>query len=697
MMNRFHLPPLRALRPQSPRLASLLSQSLLSQSLLSQSLLSQSLLSQSLLSQSLLSTSLLTAALLLGTPSPAVAARIERGSLILDNVPEPAADFADKLDAYLNSRQARPLGFSPKGQLLIATRFGEVDQLHLVERPGGERRQLTFRHEPITDAAFSPDPGRSAFFFLENAGGTDKAQLYYQRLGEPGAKLLTDGKSVNGAPLWSNFGREIAFFTTSRDGVSHDIDIVDPESGNLPHLAVSGDSAAWYPLDWSPDDRKLLVLKVVSFTEAHLYVVDLSDGQKREIDPAPGKVGIRGAKFSRDGQGVYVISDHDSEYAQLRFINLFTSEKTIISAHLPWDIDELAISRDGHYLAYVSNEVGAGKLYLLDLRTHQDLIPPKLPGVGLVDSLSFNADCTHLAFGFASPTQPEDAYVLDIAANRIEAWTASEAGPVALAKFVVPRLTQYPTFDRVDGKARDVPLYIYEPATPGRHPVLIILHDGPESQFRPGFDPWIEYLVNELGFAVIAPNVRGSSGYGKNYLALDKGMLREDAMKDVGALLVWIDLQGEFDAKHVVVSGDAYGGYLALAAMVNFGDRLRGAVDVAGMTDFISFLTNTAPYAQDQYRAEYGDERDTDTRAFLRRISPLTNADRITKPVLIVQGKNDARVPASESDQLVNRLRSKGGTVWYLIATDEGRPFGKKSSRDAYYRTFAQFLKTLSE
>jgi dipeptidyl aminopeptidase/acylaminoacyl peptidase len=174
-------------------------------------------------------------------------------------------------------------------------------------------------------------------------------------------------------------------------------------------------------------------------------------------------------------------------------------------------------------------------------------------------------------------------------------------------------------------------------------------------------------------------------------------MLREDAVKDVGALLVWIGLQNELDAKHVVVFGDSYGGYLALDTMVNFGDRLRGVVDVAGITDFISFLTNTAPYRQDQRRAEYGDERDPDMRAYLRRISPLTNAERILKPALIVQGKNDPRVPASEADQLVNRLRSKGGQVWYLVANDEGHGFRKKQNRDAYYRAVAQFLKSLSE
>jgi len=638
-----------------------------------------------------------TAPLLSAAPA-VVLPRVERGNLIFDNIPEIAPGLSEKLDAYLNARQATPLGFSPQGQLLIATRFGDVEQLHLVERPGGERRQLTFAREPITQAAFSPDPGRSAYVYLADVGGNENAQLYYQRLGEPTPKLLTDGKSLNGPPLWSNTGREVAFFSTARDGVSYDIDVVEPEAGSLPRLAVTGgENAVWSPLDWSPDDRKLLVLKYLSISEAYLYVVDLYSGQRREVDPAPVKTGIAGAKFSRDGQGVYLISNRDGEFAQLRYVNLFSGDKTVISGHISWDIDELAISRDGHYLAYVSNEAGTDKLNLLDLRAHQDLTPPRLAAAGVIDSLSFDAQGNRLALGFAAPNRPRDAYVLDVAANHLEAWTHSEAGAVDTAKFVTPRLTQFPTFDRVDGRPRQIPLFVYEPSTPGPHPLLITLHGGPESQFRPGFDPWLQFVVNELGFAVAAPNVRGSSGYGKSYLALDNGKLREDAVKDIGALLVWLSLQSAYDAKHVVVSGTSYGGYLALATMVDFGDRLRGAVDVAGISDFVSFLTHTAPYRQNQRRAEYGDERDLDMRSFLRRISPLTNAERISRPLLIVHGKNDPRVPSSEAEQIVNRVRSRGGEVWYLQAADEGHGFRKQRNRDAYYQTFAQFLIMLSK
>jgi dipeptidyl aminopeptidase/acylaminoacyl peptidase len=630
--------------------------------------------------------------------SVSAAARVERGSLTYDNIPAVSAEIVEKLDNYLNARQATPVGWSPKGQLLITTRFGDVPQLHLVESAGGARRQLTFQREPITDAAFSPDPARSAYVYLKDAGGNENAQLYYQRVGET-PKLLTDGKSKHGAPVWSNGGREVAFFSTARDPASFDIVVVDPESGALPRLVAAADApgVGWAPLDWSPDDRKLLLLKTVASDETYLYVVDLSTGQKKEVDPVPVKVAIADARFSRDGQGVYYISDRESEFSRLRFANLFTSERSVVSGNIPWDIEELTISRDGHYLAFISNEGGAAKLNLQDLRAHQDLTPPRLPAAGIIDSLRFDAQGQRLAFGYSAPNQPRDAYVLDIARNQLEPWTHSEAGEVDLKKFVTPRLAQFPTFDRIDGKPRLVPVYLYEPAGGGPHPVLLELHGGPEAQFRPDFSPWLAYVVNELGFTVVAPNVRGSSGYGKSYMALDNGTLREDAVKDVGALLVWLGLQSTVDAKHIVVSGGSYGGYMSLAALVNYSDRLRGGVDVAGIADFVSFLSGTAPYRQNQRRAEYGDERDAEMRAYLRRISPLTNAERITKPLLVVHGKNDPRVPVSEAEQIVNRLRLKGDEVWYLLAADEGHGYRKKQNRDAYLAVFAQFLTNMRQ
>jgi dipeptidyl aminopeptidase/acylaminoacyl peptidase len=241
-----------------------------------------------------------------------------------------------------------------------------------------------------------------------------------------------------------------------------------------------------------------------------------------------------------------------------------------------------------------------------------------------------------------------------------------------------------------------IPAFVYRPQTPGPHPVLIDIHGGPESQARPGWSSFRQYLVSELGYAVIAPNVRGSSGYGRTYLGLDDGMLREDSVRDIGALLVWIGLQGDLDRNRVVVAGGSYGGYMALASMVHYGDRLAGGIDTVGISNFVTFLTNTADYRRDLRRAEYGDERDPRMRAHLQSISPLTNAAAIRKPLLIVQGLNDPRVPASESEQMMAMVRARGGEVWYLAAKDEGHGFRKKSNSDVYRATMVAFLRKLS-
>ena len=620
---------------------------------------------------------------------------IVRGNLILDGIPEQSAltaDKIDKLDAYLSAREARPLGFTTKGQVLIATRFGEVDELHLVDQALGALHQITFTREPVLRGAFSPDPNRNAFFYLADSA-SESQQLFYQRVGDPTARRLSDGKSIAGAALWSSSGREIAFSTIARDSGSCDIDIIDPDSGALPRLAAGNECAD--PLDWSPDDRKLLLRRHVSAYEESLYILDLGTGQKREVDPSPVKGALANAKFSRDGTGVYFISNRDGEHARLRYVNLFTAEKNDISGRGDVDVEQFALSKDGHYLAYVTDEGGADKLNVVDLQAHQDLVPPRLPAPGVVDSLSFDPDSKRLLFGLATAVQPRDAYVLDVAANRVVPWTASEAGPLDRMKFVLPRLTQFPTFDRLDGRSRELPLYIYQPASPGVHPVLIVLHDGPDARFRPTFDPWIQYVVNELGFAVLAPNVRGSSGYGKSFGALARGDQREDAIKDIGALLVWLALDSRFDKTHVIVSGTGYGGYMALAALVNYGERLRGAVAMAPITDFIAFVGSTAPETRGAAREEYGDERDPDGRMFMRRISPFINAERITRPLLIAHGKNDRRVPIAQSDQLVIRLRARNQTVWYLKATDEGGSFARWQNREAYYRAFAEFLSSV--
>ncbi len=622
------------------------------------------------------------------------AQRYERGSLQFDDVPPIPASTARRIEAYLSPREAAVLGWSPHGELLIATRFGDTTQLHLVEHAGGARRQLSFERDAIEAGAFCPDPARSSYFFLEDAGGDERFQLFYRRLGEPAAKMLTDGKSANGAALWSNSGRAIAFSSTARDGKSIDIDIVEPEGGVLPRLLVAGDGGAWTALDWSPDDSKLLALKVVSSEESHLFLIDIDRGERRELEPG-AKTRYVTARFARDGHGAYIVSDRDSEFTELRFVNFFTAQRALISGHIAGDIEAVAVSNDGRYLAYVSNEGGFDKLNLQDLVQHQDLTPPRLPAPGLLSSLHFDPQGKRLAFSFSATARPGDAYVLELASNHVEAWTMSEPGALDLAKFVLPRSTTFPSFDRDGPRSREIPAFIYEPVSPGAHPVLILLRGTEHAQFRPGFDPWIQYLVNELGFAVVAPNLRGASGYGKTYAALNEGRLRGDAVKDIGALLVDLRAQSAFDPNHIVIAGEAYGGYLALDALVNFGERLRGGIDMAGIADFVGMLGGAQAFRQDGLRREYGDERDPDWRDYLRHLSPLTNADRISQPVLVVHGANDPFVAPSQAQDLVYRLRSRGTTAWYLLAGDEGREFRQLHDREAYLETAAEFLSAI--
>jgi len=359
-------------------------------------------------------------------------------------------------------------------------------------------------------------------------------------------------------------------------------------------------------------------------------------------------------------------------------------------------VEDFDVSADGRYIAYVLNEDGRSHLTVLDTLNKVSQVPAGL-AEGRIGNPRFDRTGRKLAMSVDSPTAPRDAWVYDVEHASLMRWTRSEAGPIDLTTMVSPDLVRFPTWDRVSGHPRMLSAYVYRPVHPsGPMPVVIDIHGGPESQYRPEWDPFVQFLVNELGYAVIAPNVRGSSGYGKSFLALDNGVLREDAVRDIGSLLVWIGVQAGFDRNRVAVMGGSYGGYMALASLVTYGERLRGGIDLAGISDFVTFLRGTSGYRRDWRRSEYGDERDSAMRAYLERISPLTNAVRIKRPLLVVAGLNDPRVPVSESDQLVWRVRSSGGEVWYLLAKDEGHGFAKKTNRDEYLLTAASFLQRLA-
>jgi dipeptidyl aminopeptidase/acylaminoacyl peptidase len=621
-----------------------------------------------------------------------------RGNLVLDGIPALNENLSARLENYLQSRQASFVDWLPDGSLLIATRFADTEQLHRVAAPLGAREQLTWYGEPVNSARVPQVANAAGFAFLKDRGGDENSQVYFYRFADRSARLLTDGKSLHGDLQWSPDGKRVAYYGNDRDGVSYDIYVAEPASAALPRLVVNGNRATWYPLGWSPDGTRLLLLHYVSISEAYLYAADVASGALTAIDAGNGKerIGIDAAKFAPDGRGVYLVSDKGSEFRQLRYYDLSSARSRVLTERIPWDITAFDVAADGRYVAWVANVDGLSRLTVEDTAQQSDLVLPAMPA-GVITTPRFDRGGRRLAFSLESALSPRDVFVLDLERSALVRWTQSEAGPVDASRFVAAELLRFPSWDRVNGKPRQIPAFVYRPATPGPHPVLINIHGGPESQYRPTFDAWTQFLVNELGFVVVAPNVRGSSGYGRTYLALDDAILRQDAVRDVGALLVWLGLQADVDRARIFVAGGSYGGFMSLASLVAYGDRLRGGIDVVGISNFATFLENTSAYRRDLRRAEYGDERDSRMRAYFAEISPLNNAAAIRSPLFVVQGLNDPRVPAAQSEQLVAIVRAHGGEVWYLAAKDEGHGLRKKSNRDFYLKTAATFLDRLSK
>jgi len=618
--------------------------------------------------------------------------RREIGNLVLENVPEIPEQLSERLLQYQNVRGASFSDWDPRGDgLLISTRFGETSQLHLVSQPLGMRRQITFFNEPVGGGRFSRDKNRYGFLFSKDIGGSEFSQVFYFDMLNGKYQMLTDGTSRNGAANWSNKGDRFSFYSTKRNGRDWDIYIADPQNPADARMVLAK-GGAWSAVDWSPDDNQLLISNYISANESYYYILDLKTDELTQINPSPEKIAYGGAAFAKDGRGIYFTSDEGTEFRHLRYYDLKTKAIKILSGDIPWDVNGFTLSDDGQYLAFLVNDNGISKLHLWHLKTNKPVKLPELP-MGQVYGISFSPDSKRLSMGINSPTSPGDAYILDLTGKKLQRWTESEVGGLNTDQFVNPELIHYPTFDEVDGQPRLIPAFVYKPKNKtGPFPVVIDIHGGPEAQARPFFSSISQFWINELGIVLIEPNVRGSSGYGKTYLTLDNGYKREDSVKDIGKLLDWIATQPDLDSERVAVFGGSYGGYMVLASMIHFNDRLRCGVDIVGISNFVTFLKNTQDYRRDLRRVEYGDERDPQMAEFLQRISPTTNAHKISKPLFVVQGLNDPRVPASEAEQIVDVVRKNSGEVWYMLAKDEGHGFRKKSNRDHYTAAVVMFF-----
>ena len=612
-------------------------------------------------------------------------------NLVGDGLPPLKPEIREQLRAYSQFRGAGFCQWHPeRREMLISTRFAETNQLHLITQPGGARRQISFRKEPLYYGEFRPGGG-DAILFSQSVGGSEDNQIFLKEFATGKVRRLTDGKSKFSSATWSNDGKRIAYISYAKDERKPEVCVMSAEKPEEQRTVFQAPGVGWGIVEWSSDDRELLLSEYISVNESRLYLLDLESGKAARV--LPREEGPRGAfwpaRLSPDGKWLFVVSNQTTEYRTLYRVNLASGEREALTGEIMWDVQGFDLSRDGKKLAFVTNEDGWGVLHLRDLEKGGEIEVPGLPK-GSVSDVEWHRNSEDLAVELRSARLPMDVFSVNVRTKFVEQWTVSEAGPLNPQTFPETELVRHQSFDGL--RFSSLVLRPDPKRWPGPRPVLVRIHGGPEGQSRPGFWGSLNYYLNELGIALVIPNVRGSSGYGKTFLDLDNGYKREDSVKDIGAVLDWIAGDPALDAERVAVTGGSYGGYMVLACMVHYNHRLRCGVESVGISNFVTFLENTRDYRRDLRRVEYGDERDEKMRAFLESISPNNHVEKIRKPLLVMQGLNDPRVPASESEQIVKALREAGGTAWYLLAKDEGHGFRKKANRDLAFQVTVQFL-----
>jgi acetyl esterase/lipase len=627
-------------------------------------------------------------------------------NLIADSIPPIPADLVDLVGRYTEWRAASFQDWNPtKPEMLITTRFGDTNQVHRVAMPGGTRSQLTFFPDRVDSATFEPVKS-DYFIFSKSIGGNEFNQNFRCDFATGDITLLSDGKSRNSAPTWSKKGDRVAYTSTRRNGADTDIYVETAADPKTDHLLAEVKGGGWEINDWSPDDKQLLVIEGISINESYLWLFNSENGKRKELTPrlpeGTEKVSYSRAQFAKDGKGIFVTTDRESEFQRLAYVDLASGTHTYLLPNSKWDVDDWDLSDDGKRIAFTLNENGVSTLHVVDLAMHdgsmtasaprEPKFDPPLPSVVISDlHWHRHSNIDMIAFNVAGARSPSDVYTWDMHKNRIARWTESETGGIPASRFVEPELVRWKTFD-----GRELTGFLYLPDAkqfPGPRPVIINIHGGPEAQSRPTFLGRINYFINELGCAILSPNVRGSAGYGKNFLKLDNGFKREDCYKDISTLLNWIGTRSDLDASRIMVVGASYGGHMTLAVAYNYADRIRCALDVVGISNLKTFLEHTESYRRDLRRAEYGDERDPKMAEFMERIAPLNNAVKITKPLFVVAGANDPRVPKSEGDQIVDTLKKQGTPVWHLVAKDEGHGFAKKKNADFQFYATVQFVR----
>jgi dipeptidyl aminopeptidase/acylaminoacyl peptidase len=609
----------------------------------------------------------------------------------LEGVPAISASIAERFAPYGEFRFAELLSWHPtRREILIATSLGPRRHVHLVAGPGRARTQLTFGSPVTGTASFEPTRGDHFVFVRDPSGGSERPQLYRYDVATRDVTLLTDGKTRNGgnAVVWSRKSGLVAFDSNRRTMKDREPWVVDPQNPSSARLLLEG-TGNWIPQDWSPDDRELLVEERASTDGTYIWRVDVKTGAKtplteREKEPASWS----SPRFGADGRAVYALSNRGGEFNRVWRMDGETKKWAPLTAEGA-AVESYALSPDGRTIAVVFDRDAESVLELLDTATLKPRHKPKIPA-GTVRGLLWNRTSRDLAFTLQSIHTFLDVYSVTAATGAVERWTMSESGGANPDALPPPEIIRWKSFD---GLTISGVLYRPPARFAGPRPVIINIHGGPDDlRERPRFLGRSGSFVNELGVAVVYPNVRGTLGFGKAFLAADNGMLREDAVKDVGALLDWIAQQPNLDKSRVMVTGASYGGYMTYAVAAKYGDRVKCAFAGAAISNFVNYLEQTEPVRLPSRRSEYGDERDPAVREFLTKISPITYASKIRVPLFIMHGGKDTRVPLAQAQEMAGAVRANNVPVWLVVFEDEGHGWANPTHNDFQLFSSVKFV-----
>ncbi len=630
-------------------------------------------------------------------------------NLYTEGIPAIPKAIADSLTKYNDFRGHSFVAWHPKKpEMIVAHRAqgASFAQLSWLRTPMGKLEPITQHTDPISSTTIDPLDG-NFLVFESSKGGSEVFQLFRQGFDGSAAVQLTDSNFRHSRGAWRKInGKHTGEFIVSSVALDRNLTeeqkknigitfrLMNPTAPEKARVIAELPGTGWFNGGFDPSGKRVILNRYVSANESEIWLLDIETGKRERVLPMKDseKAVHLGGRFDRDGKGIYLASDRDGEFRELMHFDLASKKFRSLTKGLPHDVDGSSEDEDdddaGARMIYARlNVKGRSELRAFDSVSMKEVPIKGLPE-GSVVTAAARKGGDELAVAVNTASSPSDIYVVNSKSGARVQWTRAESA-MDTSGFKTQEIITWKSVDglEISGLINRAPAKFT-----GKRPVLINIHGGPEAQARIGFQGRWNYFTQELGITMIQPNVRGSSGFGKTFLTLDNGYKREDSVKDIGALFDWIATQPDLDPSRVLVMGGSYGGYMSLAVSTNYADRIAGAIDVVGISNFVTFLETTESYRRDLRRVEYGDERDPKMREFLISISPLTNAQKIKKPLFVIQGKNDPRVPVTEAEQIVAKARGNKTPVWYLRGENEGHGFARRENAEFQMAAMARFM-----